>query len=230
MPTTYHIVTQPLEMTLTVDDATDSNEGQHPPGLPIAEILQAVMNREKPAEGKTVSPPPVPSGQESTAPTAQQVLVPSDSLYQAYSLLFPAERMLVIAGMRADAERLRLGAVFDVTNTSTTQLHQAHVQADSHKLGQALRMMDYSGTALGAWVHSHPGTGSRATFPSQIDSSQHHRWLRHYPATLISIIMVEDGFFRVFGSAIENGRVQLQFDGKGIVQEENHVYRLTKER
>lgn len=230
MPATYRIVTQPIELTLNVADPTNNKEHQHEQGIHIAATLQAVVSLRKQAEVKIVPQPPVTSVQEFTGQTVQQVLVPSDSLYQAYSLLFPAEHMLVIAGMHTDTEILRLGAVFDVTDMSGTHLHQAHVQADSHKLGRALRMMDYSGTELGAWVHSHPGSGSQATLPSHIDINQHQQWLRHYPANLISIIMVEDGFFRVFGKAIENGHIKLQFEGKGIVQEEKDVYRLTRER
>jgi proteasome lid subunit RPN8/RPN11 len=90
--------------------------------------------------------------------------------------------------------------------------------------------MECSGTLLGAWVHSHPGVGSTATWPSEIDTTQHKKWIRDYHPNLVSIVMVENGYFRCFGQAIESGQIALRFQGTGVIQEEEeHVYRLTQE-
>jgi hypothetical protein len=157
----------------------------------------------------------------------RSILVPSDLLYQAHRSLFPAERMLVVAGRLGDAGTVRLGATFDVTGCGP-DTHRAHVRADSEKLGRALVAMDLSGTELGAWIHSHSDAGAHATVPSHIDLQQHQDWIRDYSANLLSAIMVDDGYVRFWGSALESGDLDLHIVGPGITQEDTHVYRLAR--
>ncbi len=134
--------------------------------------------------------------------------------------------MAVASGQKATGG-FRLGAVFDVTG----QAEMVHVQADPGKLSHALVNMAKAGCCLGAWIHSHPNYGPGATTPSSIDHAQHQDWLRHYPAWLLGIILVEDGWVRLFGTAVENQTITVLFEGEGITKENSHgdrIYRLTE--
>ncbi|MDL1894065.1 hypothetical protein FBQ87_14445 [Sphingobacteriales bacterium CHB3] len=152
-----------------------------------------------------------------------ELVISTDLLFQCYQSLFPPERMLVIAG-RARNNRLELGATFDVTGQAST----GHVRADSRKLGQALIAMSATDTHLAAWFHSHPGNGTRCTYPSGTDLKQHRDWLKDFSESLVSGIFVQDRFFRLWGSALEEREIQIVFVGTGIVQVngEQHVYKI----
>jgi hypothetical protein len=154
---------------------------------------------------------------------ATKVLVPTDTLFHSFQVLFPAERMLVAAGRKNDG-RITLGATFDVTGINSA----GHVQADPQKLGQALMAMDASSTHMAAWIHSHPGSGAVGTYPSAIDLKQHQDWLRDYSPRLLSIIFVKDRCLRFWGKGLDEGQIELQFVGEGVAKEKEgeHVYRL----
>lgn len=159
---------------------------------------------------------------------AATVEIPTDLLFHAASTLFPPERMLVVSGRRVHG-RLTLGAAYDVTG-SGPGTHSAHVEADHDLLRKALISFERAGVELGAWIHSHPGSGPSSTHPSQIDRRQHDDWTRHFSSRLICLIFVADGHFRLWGEAIECGLVRPAFVGDGVVasQEERHVYRLAR--
>lgn len=169
----------------------------------------------------------VPLLEQREITVAQEIVVPSDILYQAHRSLFPPERMLVVAGRQCEAGTLRLGATFDVTGNGPDTNH-GHVRADPDKLGRALIAMDLSGTELGAWVHSHPGRGITATTPSSTDRQQHQDWIRDYSANLLSSIIVDDGYVRFWGSALESGQLEMRIVGAGVTEEETNVYRLAQ--
>lgn len=160
------------------------------------------------------------------SPAARRILVPTDVLFQAYAGLFPAERMMVTAGRRTD-ENANLSATFDVTGDH----HGGHVRADPQRLARALISMEFSGTYLAAWIHSHPGLGPSATHPSGTDVKQQSDWLRDYTPQLLGVIMVADGWLRFWGPAIERGQVELQFLGTGIQKgdSDEHVFRLVQQ-
>jgi proteasome lid subunit RPN8/RPN11 len=155
----------------------------------------------------------------------RRVLVSSDLLYQAHHALFPAERMLVVAG-RQCGDVVMLGAVFDVTGTASTWT----VRADPIRLARALIAMDMSGTYLAGWIHSHPGNGAQATWPSSTDLQQHQDWIRDYTVSLLSAIVVADGWVRLWGNALESRQIVVEIIGEGISKEEQHdwLFRLTK--
>lgn len=165
------------------------------------------------------------------APECTRVLLPSNPLYLYHYCLFPAERMVVVAGSLTPSESaLVLGAPYDVTLEEEGRSSRTHVKADPEKLRKALQAMDYSGTRLAAWAHSHPGFSSNATYPSDIDTRQHAAWIADFDPNLLSLVMVESGFFRCFGNAIESGHIKLCIQGQGVIkEEEEHVYRLTQE-
>ncbi len=169
---------------------------------------------------------PLESKQEAKS-TTPRVAISSAVLYQVHSMLFPPERIVLIAGRNLHTPLITLEVGFDVTSSQT---HPAHGKADSDKLDRVFRIMDYSGTGVGAWAHSHPGKGKSATSPSPIDRAEHTSWLKGYAKSLIGVVMVEDGYFRVFGDAVESGQVRVEIIGKGVVQEDIYVYRLTRER
>jgi len=147
----------------------------------------------------------------------------SDSLYQAYYNLFPAEKMLVLSG-REDKKGKSLGAAFDVTGKANV----GHVQADPKKLANALISMTLTETHLAAWFHSHPGKGKVSTNPSSIDIEQYNDWLQDYSNNLVSAIFVNDRWVRFWGENLCNGNYRLRIVGNGVTKdnEHEHVYRL----
>jgi proteasome lid subunit RPN8/RPN11 len=149
--------------------------------------------------------------------------IPTELIMQATSLLIPPERMGVIGG-RSVGGYFVLGTLFDVTGVA----HRAHVRADPHKLAAALLALERSGAHVAAWVHSHPGHGPRATAPSEIDRVQYAEWTRDFSAQLVGIIVVADGYVRLWGDAVECRKVRAEWLGDGVsaVQGHAHVYRL----
>ncbi len=160
---------------------------------------------------------------EETRAGARSIVLPSAIAYQFCHLLFPPERLLVVAGRRQGKSTI-LEATFDVTGSNSG----GHVRADPTRLGRALIAMDLSDTYLAAWVHSHPGTGPEATCPSATDLHQHQDWLQDYSPDLVGVIAVADGWIRFWGPALEHGQVRLQVIGSGIHPEDKDecLYRL----
>jgi hypothetical protein len=156
------------------------------------------------------------------------VSVPSDLMFHAAASLFPPERMAVVAGRRARG-LTTLGASFDVTGAGPGT-HRAHVDADPGKLRRALIAFELAGVELAAWLHSHPGSGPGATSPSATDRSQYADWTRDFSRDLVAMIVVEDGFARLWGDAIESGRVRAEITGAGTrrVEGYRHVYQLDR--
>ncbi len=160
---------------------------------------------------------------EPDALVTKRVVVPAELLYQAYHHLFPAERMLVVSG-RSERETTCLGVAFEVTGVNSL----GHVKADPNRLAFALIAMDRSDCFLSAWLHSHPGRGAISTYPSATDLAQHADWIRDYTTSLISAILVEDGWIRFFGTALDEHEIEINVTGSGVTREENngYLYRL----
>jgi proteasome lid subunit RPN8/RPN11 len=78
------------------------------------------------------------------------------------------------------------------------------------------------------WIHSHPGSGTSATYPSQTDLEQEQEWLRDYSKDLVNAIMVKDGFVRFWGQALKNKQITVQIEGAGVkrVSDNEHIYKL----
>lgn len=151
------------------------------------------------------------------------VILPSEVLFQAVHDLFPAERMGVMPVRRLLGCSV-VGGLCDITGVG----QRVHVRADPSRLAAALIAFERSGAGLGVWIHSHPGLGPGATTPSGIDRSQYADWVRDYDSRLIGIIVVEDGFIRLWGKAVESGQVRVEVLGDGIkrVKGYEHVYKL----
>jgi Prokaryotic homologs of the JAB domain len=151
------------------------------------------------------------------------ILFPSDVLFQAYTALFPVERMGILSA-RSIVGRTIVGPMYDVTGVG----HRAHVRAEPSKLGEALLQIDRCGAYMGAWIHSHPGSGALATSPSEIDRRQYADWVQDYGIDLVGIIVAADGFVRFWGDAVESGRVRVEIVGDGVnrLRGERHVYRM----
>lgn len=200
------------------EEVKDSQADRHLYQKCLAELLGTlILADHRIAEAVAESQPA--SGQAQTL-----VQIPTDLLYQIYYALFPAERMIVVSGRRA-GEDIALGAAFDVTGVASA----GHVQADPTLLARALISMDLSGTHLAAWIHSHPGQGVQATFPSQIDLHQHANWIHDYSPRLLSAIMVQDRIIRFWGTALEARSIHLAIKPAGLKTEESngYVFRLT---
>ena len=165
--------------------------------------------------------PKVSQVQQEVIETETTVVVPSDLLWTAHRQLFPAERMMVVAGRR-EGPRIQLSSIVDVTG----QANSGHVRAEPGKLAETLITMDQTGSYLAGWFHSHPGSGVHGTHPSSTDIRQHQSWIRDYSENLLSAIFVQDGFVRFWGTAIETEAIQIEILGEGTRMEETHVYRL----
>jgi len=152
------------------------------------------------------------------------VVIPTDLLLSAFRQLFPAERMVIMGG-RACRQSIKATSVIDVTEARPSI---SHVRADRLKLSTALVDLSRSGAHLAIWMHSHPGIGPSATFPSVIDVRQEEDLRRHYSNRLVCLIAVRDGFVRVWGEAIDGGSVVVRWQGQGITSHpgEPHVYQL----
>ena len=153
------------------------------------------------------------------------VYIPTELLFEACRILLPPERMALISGRALDG-RTMLTAMFDVTPPGS--VNAGHVHGDPKQLAHTLIAMEQSGSYLAAWVHSHPGHGPDATTPSPTDRHQYADLVRHYTADLVGLIVVADRYVRVWGDAVESGRIKVHFVGSGIetVKEAQHVYRL----
>lgn len=155
--------------------------------------------------------------------TPTEIIIPTDLMFAAWRSLFPAERMMVFAG-RGTARGFRITSASDVTESTPSA---AHVRACAEKMTRTLVDFERTGVHLAVWVHSHPGGGLRATFPSSIDLKQYADLQCHYSERLIGIIVVRDGYLRVWGSGIIRGRVKVRWLGTGIQHDgERDVYRL----
>jgi hypothetical protein len=156
--------------------------------------------------------------------TAKRIMeLHSAKMFELRQSLFPAERMIVGAGRRSD-KVVTIEALFDVTGNANA----GGVKAHPDRLGQALIAMSQSGTHFALWIHSHPGRGPGMTHPSSIDLRQHADWLKNYSPDLVSAIMVEDRYFRFWGTALETGTMAVSVMGDGVasVSADEHVYRL----
>ncbi|MBK9214614.1 MAG: hypothetical protein IPM59_03305 [Chloracidobacterium sp.] len=159
-----------------------------------------------------------------TRRTGRHVMeLPSAMMFELRQSLFPAERMIVGAGRRSD-NVVTIEALFDVTGNASA----GGVKAHPDRLGQALIAMSQSGTYFALWIHSHPGRGPGMTHPSSIDLRQHADWLKNYSPDLVSAIMVEDRYFRFWGTALEAGAMAVSITGDGVasVTADEHVYKL----
>jgi proteasome lid subunit RPN8/RPN11 len=172
-----------------------------------------------PAKSQTRALPPADEGSD------KRIIIPTDLMFAAWRQLFPAERMLVF-GARQTKRGVRVTSLSDVTEPHPSV---AHVRACPERMATCLVDFERTGAHLGVWVHSHPGEGFRATFPSGIDLNQDKDLRQHYSDRLVGIIAVRDGWLRVWGEAITRQGVRIQWSGRGVERHpgEEHVYRLT---
>ena len=84
-----------------------------------------------------------------------------------------------------------------------------------------------TGAHLAVWAHSHPGEGLWSTHPSEIDRKQDQDLRRHYSERLIGMIVVRDGWLRIWGEALETPGLEVLWNGQGIdATGDPHVFRL----
>lgn len=152
-----------------------------------------------------------------------RVIISSTLLYQLHHSLFPAERMLIGAGRRKGKD-IEIDGIFDVTGNASS----GYVKADATRLGRALIVMSETERYFALWIHSHPGKGKDMTYPSSTDLNQEAEWLKDYSPNLVNAIVVEDRFVRLWGKALDEGRVQIEIVGIGIrkVSGSEPLYRL----
>lgn len=157
-------------------------------------------------------------------PVSPRILIPTDLLLGAFRQLFPAERMMICGGYRSPRGVVRITSVVDVTEANPSAVH---VRACPQKLAQALIDFERTGAHLALWLHSHPGDGPLATYPSNIDLRQERELRQHYSAELLCAIAVRDGHVRFWADTVRRGiRVQLQGVGVDPSMEDPYVYRL----
>lgn len=172
---------------------------------------------------KNTRPALIPASTPAEETAVPYLRIHSSLLYQLHHSLFPAERMILAAGMQHGNE-ISISALFDVTGAASA----GGVHAEPERIAKALISMSETNTYLVAWLHSHPGTGPYSTYPSIIDRDQEADWLKDYSSLLVSAIMVRDGFIRFWGQALTNKRVDLRIDGPGIrrCSDDKNIYQL----
>lgn len=178
----------------------------------------ALIETQTPVEPGSVTPKQLPL---STGDTGRRMIIHSSVLVQLNQSLFPAERMIVAAGISAGGD-IAVGGIYDVTGEAS----QAGVKADANLLGRALIAMETTETYFALWIHSHPGQGKNATHPSSIDLNQEEDWLKDYSPNLVNAIMVRDRFIRFWGKSIETKRVTIEVVGSGVQKIEPNIYKL----
>ncbi|MFA5897627.1 MAG: hypothetical protein WC829_00805 [Hyphomicrobium sp.] len=152
------------------------------------------------------------------------MVIPTDLMFASWRQVFPAERMVVFGGRHTPAG-VRVTSVADVTEAKPSAVH---VRADSVRMTNSLIDFERTGAHFAVWMHSHPGQGPACTHPSDIDLNQERDLRRHYSDRLVNIIVVRDGYLRVWGQAINEGTVVVRWRGTGIIQHpgEPNVFRL----
>lgn len=172
-------------------------------------------------EGET-NPKQLPSRINSILEKPRMV-ISSTLLFQLHHSLFPAEKMLVGAGSR-NGQTLEIDGVFDVTGKASS----GYVKADADLLGRALIIMSETNKHFALWIHSHPGKGAGATYPSGTDLNQEAEWLKDFSPNLVNVIVVEDRYIRFWGKALKEKRVSVEIEGAGVrrVSNEEEIYQL----
>lgn len=160
----------------------------------------------------------------SDASDSPTVTIRTDVIFSAWRSLFPAERMMFLGVPKASASG-RVSSWWDVTGANRSIVH---VQSSPVVLGRTLLDFEATGIRVAGWLHSHPGRGPAATYPSHIDIAQDADLRRDFGNRVVGLIATEDGYIRVWGRALAEQSVRLPFIGKGIepVLGETHVYRL----
>jgi proteasome lid subunit RPN8/RPN11 len=154
----------------------------------------------------------------------RRVIIPADLMLGAWRQLFPAERMMVFGG-----RKIRTGAhVTSASDVTRIPESPVHVHACPEKLTRCLVDLERTGAQLAAWVHSHPGRGIKATFPSDIDRQEHEKLRRDFGDDVVGIIAVEDGWLRAFSLPVQGSQLEVTWLGSGIESApgEPHVFRI----
>lgn len=152
-----------------------------------------------------------------------QLRIHTDLIIAAWRQLFPAERMLLLGGRR-QGDASQATSFRDVTGEKRSR---AYVKASASLMHEALMDWEAAGAHVVAWIHSHPGSGPQATHPSEIDRHQDRDLSEAYGTRVLGVICTHDGWLRLWGDAIDRGRVHIQLVGRGLLRTEQHnVYRL----
>lgn len=119
-----------------------------------------------------------------------------------------SEELLFCTGIEVGSLRVLETQLFMVYKRQTPY----YIAADNESNIEVLHNLNNSGQRLLAWLHSHPGKGKEATFPSQIDM-EHQRDIEagKYPA--IGLVYSRDGFVHFFSHQSE---FEIAIIGKGF--------------
>ena len=152
------------------------------------------------------------------------ITIPTELIVAALRQLFPAERMVILGG-RQTHKGVRVTTVTDITEAQPTTVH---VRACPRRLTQTLVDYERTGAHFAVWMHSHPGKGPCATYPSSTDLNQEADLRQHYSKKLLCVIAVADGWFRVWGEAISRDLIAVRWLGDGIEfhPKDPHVFRI----
>lgn len=184
-------------------------------------VLPEISKEDKPTE-REMEPRLLSSAINDIDPTPRMI-INSTLLFQLHHSLFPAERMLVGAGQKI-GKTIKIDGIFDVTGNASS----GYVKADANRLARALIVMSETDKYFAFWIHSHPGNGKGATYPSKTDTDQEAEWLKDYSSNLVNAIIVEDRYVRFWGKALDEKRVNVKITGIGVrrASETEEIYQL----
>jgi len=149
-------------------------------------------------------------------------LVAASFLRDAFRTLTKThDEALVYATGPEDGKRL-----FALTRLVTFELAKssaAYASPDPASQSDALAQLDADGERLLATIHSHPGSGARATTPSCVDLATQET-LERYGYPTIGVVCSRDGYVRFY---VVNRPFRVFVSGAGVERVEERLYRLT---
>ena len=130
------------------------------------------------------------------------------------------ESFVYVTGLQFDSRTFVLTHLIPVAFDEQTS---GGVRVNDASNSAALAMLDAAGLPLVCHLHSHPSTGIDATQPSGIDRAYQAR-LERGGHVAIGGIFSQDGYLRFFAG--DPNRFVVRIHGKGIVEVEQHVFKL----
>jgi proteasome lid subunit RPN8/RPN11 len=141
------------------------------------------------------------------------LILPTDLIIAAWRTLFPAERMMWLAGRRDAQGRTIVTSFRDITGGERSSVH---VKASPVLLQETLLDWEATGAHLVGWIHSHPGRGPLASHPSAIDRRQDEDLRATYGLHVVGLIVTQDGILRIWGEAATSAPSAIRFEGRGV--------------
>lgn len=158
----------------------------------------------------------------SNTPDLPVFIISSQLIYEAYRQLgtIKTESILYASGSRVG----RFNTVERLIPLELDSSRYGYASANLDHSTKVLIGIDEFGSVLSAYFHMHPGNGSNANFPSDIDIANHERLERGGFIT-IGGIFSRDGHLRFFS---DKSRFEIEIAGTEVTHVDKENFKLTK--